>query len=78
MQSYSAPSLAERTSSYSSYSSPVPTPAAPAQQDSALTEENARLNTELREAYAKIRGLELELEGVRANARRAAQALLEG
>ncbi|KAJ7879252.1 hypothetical protein B0H14DRAFT_2709772 [Mycena olivaceomarginata] len=78
VDSYSAPSLAERTSSYSSYSSPVPTPAAPAQQDSALTEENARLNTELREAYAKIRGLELELEGVRANARRAAQALLEG
>ncbi|KAF7356158.1 Coronin [Mycena venus] len=79
VDSFSAPSPAERTSSYQSYSSPKPAAApAPAQQDSALAEENTRLNSELREAYAKIRNLELELEGVRANARRAAQALLEG
>ncbi|KAF7308156.1 Coronin [Mycena chlorophos] len=46
--------------------------------DSALAEENARLNSELREAREKIRGLELQLESVRANARKAAQALLDG
>ncbi|KAF7370174.1 Coronin [Mycena sanguinolenta] len=82
VDSFSAPSPA----SYSSPAPPAPTPASyasppPAQspaQDSALANENARLNAELRDAYAKIRTLELELEGVRANARRAAQALLDG
>ncbi|KAJ6480941.1 microtubule binding protein [Mycena sanguinolenta] len=82
VDSFSAPSPA----SYSSPAPPAPTPASyasppPAQspaQDSALANENARLNAELREANAKIRTLELELEGVRANARRAAQALLDG
>ena len=44
----------------------------------ALKEENTRLTTELREAREKIRKLELQVESVRANARRAAQALLDG
>jgi coronin-1B/1C/6 len=44
----------------------------------ALREENARLTQELREAHEKIRNLELQVEGIRANARKAAQALLEG
>ncbi|KAJ6614138.1 hypothetical protein B0H10DRAFT_2046156 [Mycena sp. CBHHK59/15] len=47
-------------------------------QSGATAEENARLTAELRQAREKIRNLELELEGVRANARRAAQALLDG
>ena len=42
-----------------------------------LKEENARLTEELREARAQIRNLELQVETVRANARKAA-ALLEG
>ncbi|KAJ7198914.1 microtubule binding protein [Mycena haematopus] len=92
VDSFSAPSPASYTSppppaastpsyssSSSSYTSPPPARAQASQsQDGALATENARLNTELRDAYAKIRALELELEAVRANARRAAQALLEG
>ncbi|EAU90771.1 microtubule binding protein [Coprinopsis cinerea okayama7 len=46
--------------------------------EAALREENARLTTELREAREKIRNLELQVETIRANARKAAQALLEG
>ncbi|KAF7311164.1 Coronin [Mycena kentingensis (nom. inval.)] len=56
------------------------TPAAPSATslDTALAAENARLTSELREAREKIRGLEVQLESVRANARKAAQALLDG
>ncbi|KAI0364577.1 microtubule binding protein [Pilatotrama ljubarskyi] len=43
----------------------------------ALKEENARLTSELRDAREKIRNLELQVEAVRANARKAAAALLE-
>lgn len=43
----------------------------------ALREENARLTGELRDAREKIRNLELQVEAVRANARKAA-ALLDG
>ncbi|KAG9118392.1 Coronin-like protein crn1 [Ceratobasidium sp. 392] len=45
---------------------------------SALVDENARLNNELREARAQIRNLELQVEAMRANAQKAAKALLEG
>ncbi|OBZ74065.1 Coronin-like protein crn1 [Grifola frondosa] len=41
----------------------------------ALKEENARLDAELREARAQIRNLELQVESVRANARKAAALL---
>ncbi|KAJ7181071.1 microtubule binding protein [Mycena filopes] len=44
----------------------------------ALADENASLKAELREAREKIRNLELQLESSRANARKAAQALLDG
>lgn len=44
----------------------------------ALKEENAALHNELREAREKIRNLELQVEGIRANARKAAEALLQG
>jgi coronin-1B/1C/6 len=44
----------------------------------ALKEENAALQSELREAREKIRNLELQVEGIRANARKAAEALLQG
>ncbi|KAH7923695.1 DUF1900-domain-containing protein [Leucogyrophana mollusca] len=44
---------------------------------SALQEENARLTSELREAREKIRNMELQVEGLKANARKAAQALLD-
>ncbi|KAF4610783.1 hypothetical protein D9613_007252 [Agrocybe pediades] len=47
-------------------------------QDDSLRAENARLESELREAREKIRNLELQVETVRANARKAAQALLDG
>ncbi|KXN90340.1 Coronin-like protein crn1 [Leucoagaricus sp. SymC.cos] len=42
---------------------------------SALKDENARLTSELRDAREKIRILELQVESLRANARKAAQAL---
>ncbi|KAG6333451.1 hypothetical protein ID866_5641 [Astraeus odoratus] len=45
--------------------------------DTALEEEVSRLNGELREARQKIRTLELQVEGLKANARKAAQALLK-
>jgi len=41
-----------------------------------LEAENGRLESELREAREKIRNLELQVEAIRANARKAAQALL--
>ena len=41
-----------------------------------LEAENARLESELFEAKEKIRNLELQVEAIRANARKAAQALL--
>ncbi|KAF4569437.1 Coronin-like protein crn1 [Pleurotus pulmonarius] len=43
-----------------------------------LKSENARLTEELRDAREKMRNLELQVESVRANARKAAQALLDG
>ncbi|KIK91747.1 hypothetical protein PAXRUDRAFT_615322 [Paxillus rubicundulus Ve08.2h10] len=42
-----------------------------------LEEEVNRLSGELREARQKIRNLELQVEGLKANARKAAQALME-
>ncbi|TFK19401.1 microtubule binding protein [Coprinopsis marcescibilis] len=44
--------------------------------ETAVKEENSRLNSELREAREKIRNLELQVESLKANARKAAQALL--
>ncbi|KAI0726368.1 microtubule binding protein [Fomitopsis betulina] len=43
--------------------------------DSALKDENARLAAELREARAQIRNLELQVESIKANARKAAALL---
>ena len=43
---------------------------------STVLEDNERLNNELREARATIRNLELQVEGLKANAQRA-KALLE-
>jgi coronin-1B/1C/6 len=43
----------------------------------ALQSENSQLQAELREARAKIRNLELQVETMRANAQRAAKALME-
>ncbi|KAF8959637.1 microtubule binding protein [Flammula alnicola] len=42
-----------------------------------LEQENERLEAELRDAREKIRNLELQVETIRANARKAAQALLD-
>jgi len=42
----------------------------------ALQEENDKLNSELREARAQIRNLELQVESMKANARKAAEALM--
>lgn len=44
-------------------------------QSANLKEENARLTAELREAREKIRNLELEVEGIKANTRKAVEAL---
>ena len=41
-----------------------------------LESENSKLTGELRDAREKIRNLELQVEGMRANARKVAQALL--
>ncbi|THH16850.1 hypothetical protein EW146_g3851 [Bondarzewia mesenterica] len=43
---------------------------------SAIREENTRLNSELRDARTQIRNLELQVESMKANARKAAEALL--
>ena len=43
----------------------------------ALHQDNERLNAELREARAQIRNLELQVESLKANARKAAAALLD-
>jgi coronin-1B/1C/6 len=40
-----------------------------------LQDDNDRLNAELRDANAKIRNLELQVEGLKANARKAAALL---
>ncbi|EIM79333.1 microtubule binding protein [Stereum hirsutum FP-91666 SS1] len=42
----------------------------------ALQEENSKLNADLREAREKIRNLELQVESMKANARKAAEALM--
>jgi len=43
-----------------------------------LEAEVERLNSELREAREKIRNMELQVEGLKANAKKAAQALMQG
>ena len=45
------------------------------QDSDKLKEENARLTAELREARAQIRNLELQVESIKANARKAAALL---
>jgi coronin-1B/1C/6 len=42
-----------------------------------LEAEVNRLNSELRAAREKIRNMELQVEGLKANAKKAAQALME-
>ena len=42
-----------------------------------MQQDNERLNAELREARAQIRNLELQVESLKANARKAAAALLD-
>jgi len=42
-----------------------------------LQDDNDRLNADLREANAKIRKLELQVESLKANARKAAATLLD-
>jgi coronin-1B/1C/6 len=53
---------------------PLPSPNT-TEEAATLRDENSKLNSELREARAQIRNLELQLEAVRANARKAAQLL---
>ncbi|KAF6753380.1 microtubule binding protein [Ephemerocybe angulata] len=59
---------------------PVAAPSSPVltrgqSSDSGLRDDNAKLAAELREAREKIRNLELQVESLRANARKAAQLL---
>lgn len=76
-----------------SESAPVPRPASPISESpviltpptqvddegktTVLEAEVDRLNSELRAAREKIRNMELQVEGLKANARKAAQALME-
>jgi len=53
---------------------PLPSPNT-TEEVATLRDENNKLNSELREARTQIRNLELQLEAVRANARKAAQLL---
>ncbi|KZV66962.1 microtubule binding protein [Peniophora sp. CONT] len=55
---------------------PSAAPVSASPPDNKLTEENAKLNAELRDARAQIRNLELQVESMKANARKAAEALL--
>ncbi|KAF8653260.1 hypothetical protein AX16_004056 [Volvariella volvacea WC 439] len=57
-------------------SRPIPRSKSTDTATAALKEENAQLTAELREARQKIRNLELQVEALRANVRKAAQALL--
>jgi coronin-1B/1C/6 len=76
-ESYSAPTPTSAVEPPSAHrASPMAVDSGP--DSSALQEENARLNNELREARAQIRNLELQVESMKANAQRAAKALLEG
>lgn len=62
-----------------SESLPTDSPHVPSADEinTALQQEVNRLNDELREARQKIRNLELQVEGLRVNARKVAQALME-
>ncbi|KAG5353575.1 hypothetical protein C0989_005092 [Termitomyces sp. Mn162] len=85
--SYNAPTASpppRQESTPITQASSQPTPASPVVEskraqptstDSALKEENARLTSELREAREKIRNLELLVESIRANSRKAAEML---
>ncbi|KAF5316705.1 hypothetical protein D9619_006802 [Psilocybe cf. subviscida] len=77
-----SPAASTPKSSWAPSPSPASTPAAETRSSDArqdyLEQENARLESELRDAREKIRNLELQVESIRANARKAAQALLDG
>lgn len=45
--------------------------------DTALSSENTRLASELRDAKARIRNLEVQVETMKGNAQRAAKALMQ-
>jgi len=53
----------------------TPSRARSTDDSAAMREENARLAAELREAREKIRNLELQVEGIKANTRKAVEAL---
>ena len=82
-RSASIPTPAAATSVASSPTTTAPpsafSPSAAAEDDGEVTslrDENTRLNNDLREARAMIRNLELQVESMKANAKRAAEALL--
>ncbi|KAF8075319.1 microtubule binding protein [Lyophyllum atratum] len=80
-----SPAVSQRSPEPSPNTSPVVEPKVvsrsqttdAATASSALKEENTRLTAELREAREKIRYLEVQVESIRANARKAAQLLEE-
>ncbi|KAL0573399.1 Coronin-like protein crn1 [Marasmius crinis-equi] len=80
-KSYSAPPAQAQAAPETPKSEPVSTPVSSSQGDDsqtqALRQENSQLKSELREARELIRTLELQIESQKANARKAAQALLE-
>ncbi|KAL4061949.1 microtubule binding protein [Scleroderma citrinum] len=72
-QVHSPPVQSESSAAHSSFHHS----SLPSEENDALEDEVDRLNVELREARQKIRNLELQVEGLKANARKAAQALLD-
>jgi coronin-1B/1C/6 len=73
MQPFTLPQLPPSRSTSSAYVPDDGKAAAAA----AVQQDNDRLNAELREARAQIRNLELQVESLKANARKAAAALLD-
>ncbi|KAK1218858.1 Coronin-like protein crn1 [Marasmius sp. AFHP31] len=81
-KSYSAPPAQPQAAPEPVKSESVASPTVSVQQSDdsqtqALRQENARLQADLREARELIRNLELQIESQKANARKAAQALME-
>lgn len=77
-KSYSIPTPSSTTTAEPPSPAPAPTiQKSNSRDDSTLGQENTQLRKELREARELIRNLELQVEAQRANARKAAQALLD-
>lgn len=76
-KSFSAPAPQAQTEPVQPVVPPIRSSSDDDNQITGLRQENAQLKSELREARELIRNLELQIEAQKANARKAAQALME-